>query len=97
VTVVEWDRDPLVPVTVTVKNPPTDGVQDSVELPEPVTLAGVRVQVMPVDGLGVAVRLTTPVKPLTAVMVIVEVPAWPTLTDTLVGLAAIVKSGTAVL
>jgi hypothetical protein len=83
-----------VPVTVTVKLPLADSVQDSVEVPEPVTLVGVRVQVMPVDGLLVEVKLTTPAKPLTAVMVIVEVPAWFTLTATLVGLAAIVKSWT---
>jgi len=40
----------------------------------------------------VDVRLTTPAKPLTAVTVILEVPGIPTLTGTLVGLAAIVKS-----
>ena len=96
-TVVECDRDPLVPVTVTVKVPLAEGVHERVEVPEPVTLVGVRVQVMPVDGLVVAVRLTTPAKPLTAVMVIVEVPVAPTLTVTLVGLAVIVKSGEATL
>jgi len=44
--------------------------------------------------LIVLVRLTAPVKPLTAVIVIVDVPAWLTFTATLVGLAAIVKSWT---
>ena len=39
-------------------------------------------------------RLTTPAKPLTAAIEILEVPAAPALTLTLVGLAAIVKSWT---
>jgi len=79
---------------VTVKVPLTVAVQDRVEVPDPVTLVGVRVHVMPVVGLIAAVRLTTPANPLTAVTVIVDVPAWLTLTATLVGLAAIVKSCT---
>jgi len=83
-----------VPVTVTVNVPLADGVHDKVLVPEPVTLVGVKVQVMPVAGDEVAVSETTPAKPLTAVTVIVEVPAWPTVTDTLVGLAEIVKSCT---
>lgn len=85
---------PLVPVTVTVKVPLTVAVHDRVEVPDPVTLVGVSVQVMPVVGLLDEVRLTTPANPLTAVIVMVEVPAWLTLTGTLVGLAAIVKSWT---
>jgi hypothetical protein len=40
------------------------------------------------------VRLTTPANPFSPVTVIVEVPALPTLTLTVVGLAAIVKSWT---
>ena len=64
-------------------------VQDSVELPEPVRLVGESVH----DVLLV-VRLTTPANPLMAEAVIVEVPAAFTLTFTLVGLAAIVKSWT---
>jgi hypothetical protein len=67
-------------------------VHDRVDVPEPVTLVGVRVQVMFVAGLLLEVRLTTPVKPLSAVTVIVDVPAWLMLTATVVGLAAIVKS-----
>jgi hypothetical protein len=62
-------------------------VHDSVALPEPVTLVGETVH----EVLFVA-RLTTPAKPLTAVIVILEVPAAFTFTVTLVGLAAIVKS-----
>jgi hypothetical protein len=66
-------------------------VQDNVELPEVVTLAGVRVhEVLLLE------RLTVPVNPLRGAMVMVEVPAVPALTVTLVGLAVIVKSGVAV-
>ena len=61
-------------------------------MPEPVTLVGLRVAVRPDDG--VAVRLTVPLNPLTAVTVMVDVPDAPTLTVMLVGLAAIVKSWT---
>jgi hypothetical protein len=57
-----------------------------------VTLVGVRVQVRPIAGLIVDVRLTTPLKAWRAVTVMVEVPAVPAKTVTLVGLAAIVKS-----
>jgi len=64
-------------------------VQDSVALPEPVTLVGATEQ----EVLFVA-RLTTPANPFRATIVMLEVPAAPTLTLTLVGLAAIVKSWT---
>jgi len=47
-----------VPVTVTVKDP-ADPMQDSVEVPEPLMLVGVREQVRPADGTMVKVRLTT--------------------------------------
>jgi hypothetical protein len=83
-----------VPVTVTVKLPLAEGVHDRVEEPEPVTLGGLRVHVSPVEGETDSARLTTPLNPLTAVTVIVEAPAWPTLTGTLVGLALRVKSVT---
>jgi hypothetical protein len=94
VTVALCDNVPLVPVTVTTKLPLVVAVHDRVEVPEPVTLVGVRVHVMPVAGLLVEAKLTTPANPFTAVTVIVEVPAWLTLTATLVGLATIVKSCT---
>jgi hypothetical protein len=83
----------LVPVTVTVYVPATPE-QDRVEVPEVprVTLVGVRVQVRPVEGDTAAVRATVPVKPWTAVTVIVEVPEAPARIVTLVGLAATVKS-----
>jgi len=62
-------------------------VQDRVEVPDPVTLVGVRVH-----AALFAVRLTTPLKPWRPVTVIVEVPAALTFSVTAVGLAAIVKS-----
>ena len=51
-------------------------------------------QVRPVAGETAAVRLTTPLKPLRAVTVTVEVPEAPARIVTVVGLAAIVKSWT---
>jgi hypothetical protein len=81
-------------VTVTVKVPLAEGVHDRVEAPEPVTLVGVRVHERPVAGETVWARLTTPTNPLTAVTVIVEVPAVPTVVLTAVGLAVTVKSCT---
>jgi hypothetical protein len=84
---------PLVPVTVTVYTP-CDPLQDRVEVPDPVTLVGVRVQVKPVAGETVAVRETIPLNPFRAVTVIVEVPEAPARTVTVAGLAAIVKSWT---
>ncbi len=69
-------------------------MQDRVDVPEPVTLAGVSVQVRPVVGEIVAVRLTNPLKPCRAVIVIVEVPAVPALVETDVELVATVKSCT---
>ena len=88
VTVTECDSEPLVPVTPTCTVEPVVNVQDSVALPEPVTLVGDTVH----DAVVLVTRLTTPAKPLTGVIVIVEVPAEPALTVTLVGLAVIVKS-----
>jgi len=81
-----------VAVTVTVKLPLVEAWHESIEAPEPLTLVGVRVQVMPVAGDIVVERLTAPANPLTAAILIVDVPACPTLTATLVGLAEIVKS-----
>ena len=63
-------------------------------MPEPVTLVGASVQVSPVAGLIVEVRLTTPPKPWRAAIVIDEVPTTLALAVTAVGLAAIVKSWT---
>ena len=100
-TVAECERDPLVPVTVTVKLPVVDPVQDRVEVPDVVvlvkaTLVGDRVHVSPVVGETVADNATVPVNPLLAATVIVEVPGEPTTAGTAVGFAATVKSGAAV-
>ncbi len=88
-----WDNELLVPDTVTVYVPALP-VHDRVEVPEPVTLVGVSVQVRPVDGDTVAVRLTTPLKLWRAATVIVDMPATPALVETVVGLAATAKSWT---
>ena len=72
----------LVPVVVK--------VHDNVELPEPVTLVGETLH----EAVVLVTRLTTPTKPFRPVTVIVEVPAALTLTLTVVGLAAMVKSWT---
>ena len=89
VTVAEWDNDPLVPVTVTWTSCAALNVHDNVALPEPATLVGATEH----EVLLVA-RLTTPANPCRPVTVIVEVPAEPAFTVTLVGLAEIVKSWT---
>jgi len=93
VTDAECERLPLVPVTVTVYLPVVP-LHERVEVPEPVTLVGVRVQVRPVDGATPAVRLMMPLKPCNAVTVIVEVPETPARTVTEVGPAEMVKSCT---
>ena len=64
-------------------------VHDKVALPEPVTLVGATEH-----EVLLVVRLTTAVNPLTPVTVIVDVPALPALTVTVVGLAVMVKSTT---
>jgi hypothetical protein len=61
-------------------------------VPEPVTLVGVSVQVRPVAGEMLEDSDTTPVNPCVPVTVIVDVPAAPARTVTLVGLAVMVKS-----
>jgi len=101
VTVAVWEREPLVPVTVTVKEPVADAVQERVEVPEVVVvlrvmLVALRAQLMPDEGETVSERATVPVKLLTAETVIVEVPAFPTVTLTLAGLADTVKLAAAV-
>jgi hypothetical protein len=88
VTITEWNREPLVPVTDTFLLPVDVNVHDRVALPEPVTLVGETVQA---EVLLVA-RLTMPAKPLRPAIVIVEVPGPLTLTLTLVGLAVTAKS-----
>jgi hypothetical protein len=62
----------LVPVTVNENDPAVVELQETVAVPDPVTLVGVIApQVRP--AAGVSARLTTPANPLSAVIVIVEV------------------------
>ena len=72
-------------------------LQESVEvcgLVPNVTLVGDRVQVSPAGVEAETVRATVPVRPLTAVTVMVEVPVAPANTWAGVAPAAIVKSTT---
>jgi hypothetical protein len=71
-------------------------LQDKVEVwdtPSKILL-GVKVQARP-DGEAVLVSDTVPVKPLTGATVIEDVEAVPAVVETVVGLAANVKSVTA--
>ncbi len=61
------------------------------------TLAGVSVQIRPVEGDMEELRFTVPGKALTDETVMVEVTAEPAFVATLVGLAVIEKSGTLML
>ena len=74
--------------------PLAEAEHDNVDVPDPVTLVGVRVQVNPpgVPPDIVVVRLTTPPKPLSAATVMVELLVPPTFMVLLVGFAVIVKS-----
>ncbi len=67
-------------------------LQDTVAVPEPVTLSGEMAPHVRLAGT-VSVRLTTPANPLTAVIVIVEVAETPAFTAAGED-AAIVKSWT---
>jgi hypothetical protein len=91
VTVVEWLRLPLVPVSVRVKFPATVALHDTVAVPEFVMLFGeIAVQVRLAGG--VSVSETIPVKPFTAVTVMVDVWDWPTLVG--LGVVSVIeKSG----
>jgi len=81
------------PVTVTVTLPVAVNVQDRVDVPEPpVTVTGVRMQAVLSD-----VKATSAVNPLSGETVMVESPAEPTATVTLVGAAVKVKSSSPVM
>lgn len=87
---VECDRDPLVPVTATWIVPAELKVQDSVALPDPVTLVGLTVhEVLLVENP------TRPLNPFVPETVTVELATLPVLTVALVGFAVSVKSCTA--
>ena len=94
VSVVEWLKLPLVPVMVNVRVPVVARrltLTDKVDVPEPVTEVGVKVGVTR-EPCPLTVRLTVPVNPFTAPIVINEVPVLPRTTVMLVGESEIVKS-----
>lgn len=81
------------PVTVTWTSCADVNVHDRLLVPEPpLTLLGVKVH-----AVLLLAKLTVPVNPLSGLIVIVELPAVPAFTVTLVGVALIVKSATAIL
>jgi hypothetical protein len=89
-----WLRVPLVPVTVTVYVPVLvllDTVIVSVDFPEVEIETGLRPAANPAEAL--ADNVTVPVKPLRAVIVIVEVPEDPLLIVNDAGDAEMEKSG----
>lgn len=63
-----------------------------VDVPEPVTLVGLN-EVVTREPCPLALKLTVPVNPFTAPIVIVEVPAFPRVTVILAGESEIVKFG----
>ena len=67
-------------------------MQERPEVPELVTLVGESVHVRPVEGDIVPVREIEPLKPLSLVSVMVEVPVDPARSVAVVGLAVTVKS-----
>ena len=79
VAVAECVSEPLVPVTVRVKVPAVVELHETEAVPEPARLVGVMAPHVSPDGT-VSVNDTVPVKPLTAVTVIVDVADAPTLT-----------------
>ena len=92
--VVECDKEPRVPVTVTVNVLLAEDAQDIAEVPEPAMLIVESVQESPVAGDVATVRVTVPANPLTPVTVKVEFPTVPTVMLIVAGLAATVKSWT---
>jgi len=92
--VIEWDIEPLVAETVSVKVPLLEDGQEIVEVPEPLMFDGESVHESPIEGDGVEARVTDPTKPLRPVTVRVEFAGVPTVTLTVAGPAAIAKSST---
>ncbi len=88
-TLAECDREPLVPVTVTVTVPAAVKVHERNEVPVPPFTVGAE----RVHAVLSLVRATLPVNPFKGEIVIVDMPADPTVTVTEAGLADIVKSG----
>src|SRR5207245_8158597 len=99
VTIALCDNEPLVPVTVIVKEPDAvdDAEHESVLVPEfpSVTLVGESVHVVVPEAPPVTVEVneTGPAKPFRPVAVIVDVPAAPPASIlSLVGLSSIVNT-----
>src|SRR5207245_10667941 len=90
-TLAECDSEPLVPVTVTVTVPAAVKVHERIDAPEPLVIVAAE----RMHAVLSLVRATSPVNPFNGEMVIVDVPADPTVTVTEAGLADIVKSGAA--
>lgn len=94
VTCTGVEREPMVPVTVTMKVPEVVELTVSVEVPVApglrVTLAGLTEAVRP-PGMTDVERLTVPAKPAKLVRVMDEVSELPAWTVSVVGLAEIVK------
>jgi hypothetical protein len=86
VTLAEWERLALVPVTATCTLEAELKEHEIVELPEPWILVGDRVHTV-----LLLARPTIPAKLLSPVTVIVEVTGDPTLPVTVMGLAVIVN------
>jgi hypothetical protein len=69
-------------------------LQERVEVPEPVTLVGVRVHARVLAGLTLDVNVTAALNPFRAVRAMVDDPEAPAFTVRLVGFAVVVKSWT---
>lgn len=89
----EWERVPLAPVMLKVYVPSIVELHATVAVPEPVMLAGVILPQLRPDGT-VSVRLTVPVNPFRALIVIVVVADAPIVTG-VEEVAEIKKSATA--
>ncbi len=92
---VERDKIPLVPATLTLYVP-AEPEHDRVEVPEEprITLVGLNEHDSPADGETLEARLTVPVNPFSGEIVTTDVPLAPALMFTLFGLVDILKSGT---
>ncbi len=71
-----------------------DPLHDRLELADAASprLMGTRLQVSPMAGLMVKARLVVPVSPFTEEMTTVELPVTPAITETVGGLAVMLKS-----
>jgi hypothetical protein len=90
-TVADAVFPPLVPVTVTVYCP-AEPEQDNVEFPDAVRVVTLREQERPVLGEIVSFKVTVPKNVGAYVTVIVDRPVDPVMTETVEGLAVIVKA-----